>query len=246
MVGGRDYEKKGLNRVTVKQQPGSSMKPLVVYGPAIETGNWNPYSMLKDEQTDFNGYTPHNYNNKYLGEVSMFDAVKKSMNLPAVWLLNEIGLKTGKKFAENLGIEFDPLDNNLSIALGGLTRGATPLQMAQAYSSFANDGMMNKSHAILKITLDDKEITTYKAEKAKRVMSQNTAYNVTQLLKGSIEPGGTGSSAKMNRPVAGKTGSTQLVIKGYEKFTRDLWFVGYTPEWTAAIWMGFDKPDTKH
>jgi penicillin-binding protein 2A len=246
MVGGRDYEKKGLNRATIKQQPGSSMKPLVVYAPALEKGDWNPYSMLKDEQTDFNGYKPHNYNNKYLGEVTMFDAVKTSMNLPAVWLLDQIGLQTGKKFAANLGIDFDPADNNLAIALGGLTRGATPLQMAQAYSSFANNGAMNKAHAILKVTLDDKEIPTYQAEKAKQVMSEKTAYYTTQLLKGSIQPGGTGASARMNRPVAGKTGSTQLVIPGYEKFTRDLWFVGYTPEWTAAVWMGFDKPDKSH
>jgi penicillin-binding protein 2A len=246
MVGGRDYEKAGLNRVTIKQQPGSSMKPLVVYAPALEKGDWNPYSMLKDEQTDFNGYKPHNYNNRYLGQVTMFDAVKTSMNLPAVWLLNEIGLQTGKKFATNLGIDFDPADNNLAIALGGLTRGATPIQMAQAYSSFANNGAMNNAHAILKVTLDDKEIPTYQAEKAKQVMSPKTAYYTTQLLKGSIEPGGTGASARMNRPVAGKTGSTQLVIPGYEKFTRDLWFVGYTPEWTAAVWMGFDKPDKSH
>jgi penicillin-binding protein 2A len=246
MVGGRDYEKAGLNRVTIKQQPGSSMKPLVVYAPAIETGKYNPYSILKDEQTDFNGYKPRNYNNKYLGEVTMFDAVKTSMNLPAVWLLNEIGLKKGKDFAKNLGIDFDPADNNLAIALGGLTRGATPLQMAQAYSAFPNNGELNKAHAILKVTLNDKEIPTYQAEKAKQVMSPKTAYYTTQLLKGSIEPGGTGASARMNRPVAGKTGSTQLVIKGYEKFTRDLWFVGYTPEWTAAVWMGFDKPDKNH
>ncbi|MEX2461336.1 MAG: PBP1A family penicillin-binding protein [Paenibacillaceae bacterium] len=246
MVGGRDYEKQGLNRVTIKQQPGSSFKPLVTYAPAIETGNWNPYSMLKDEQTDFNGYTPHNYNNKYLGEVSMFDAVKKSINLPAVWLLNEIGLSTGKKFVKALDIPLEPEDNNLAIALGGLTRGATPISMAQAYGAFANDGAMFTAHSILKVTLDDKVIQTYKAEKPKQVMSKKTAWYTTQLLKGVIESGGTGTAAKLNRPVAGKTGSTQLTIKGYEKFVRDLWFVGYTPEWTAAVWMGFDKPDKNH
>lgn len=246
MVGGRDYEKQGLNRATIKQQPGSSFKPLVVYAPAIETGNWNPYSMLKDEQIDYNGYKPRNYNNKYLGEVSMFEAVKKSINQPAVWLLNEIGLSTGKKLIKSLDIPLEPEDNNLAIALGGLTKGATPISMAQAYGSFANDGAMYTAHSIIKITLNDKVIQTYKAQKPKQVMSKKTAWYITQLLKGVIEPGGTGTAAKMNRPVAGKTGSTQLTIKGYEKFTRDLWFVGYTPEWTAAVWMGFDKPDKKH
>ncbi|MDB5054776.1 MAG: penicillin-binding protein [Bacilli bacterium] len=246
MVGGRDYVDKGLNRVTVKQQPGSSFKPIVVYAPAIETGQWNPYSMLEDKEMNFNGYKPHNYDNNYPGQVSMFDAVKESINLPAVWLLDQIKLKTGMQFAKGLGIEFDPQDTNLAIALGGMTQGATPLQMAQAYSAFANNGAMNKAHAILKITNDNKEVTSYKAEKAKQVMSLKTAYYTTELLKGVIEPGGTGASAKMNRPVAGKTGSTQLTIKGLESKTRDLWFVGYTPEWTAAIWMGFDKPDKTH
>ena len=203
--------------------------------------------MLKDEQTDYNGYKPRNYNNKYLGEVSMFEAVKKSINQPAVWLLNEIGLNTGKKFIKSFGIPLEePEDNNLAIALGGLTKGATPISMAQAYGSFANNGAMYTAHSILKITLDDKVIQTYKTEKPTQVMSKKTAWYTTQLLEGVIEPGGTGTAAKMNRPVAGKTGSTQLTIKGYEKFTKDIWFVGYTPEWTAAVWMGFDKPDKKH
>jgi penicillin-binding protein 2A len=246
MVGGRDYEKQGLNRATIKQQPGSSFKPLAVYAPAIETGEYNPYSMLEDKQNDYNGYKPRNYNNKYLGEVSMFEAVKKSINQPAVWLLNQIQLSTSLKFIKSLGIPLEPEDRNLAIALGGLTKGATPISMAQAYGSFANNGAMYTAHSILKITLNDKVIQTYKAEKPKQVMSTKTAWYTTQLLKGVIEPGGTGTAAKMNRPVAGKTGSTQLTIKGFEQYTKDLWFVGYTPEWTAAVWMGFDKPDKKH
>jgi penicillin-binding protein 2A len=246
MVGGRDYEKQGLNRATIKQQPGSAFKPLAVYAPAIELGEYNPYSMLEDKQNDYNGYKPRNYNNKYLGEVSMFEAVKKSINQPAVWLLNQIKLSNSLNFIKSLDIPLEPEDENLAIALGGLTKGATPISMAQAYGSFANNGAMYTAHSILKITLNDKVIQTYKAEKPKQVMSKKTAWYTTLLLKGVIEPGGTGAAAKMNRPVAGKTGSTQLTIKGYEKFTRDLWFVGYTPEWTAAVWMGFDKPDKKH
>ncbi|WP_162463163.1 PBP1A family penicillin-binding protein [Paenibacillus psychroresistens] len=246
MVGGRDYEKQGLNRATLKQQPGSSFKPLAVYAPAIETGEYNPYSILEDKQNDYNGYKPRNYNNQYLGEVTMFDAVKKSMNQPAVWLLNEIKMARSLKFLKALDIPLEKNDENLAIALGGLTKGATPISMAQAYGSFANNGAMYTAHSILKITLNDEVIETFKADKPKQVMSKKTAWYTTLLLKGVIESGGTGTAAKMNRPVAGKTGSTQLTIKGYEKFTKDLWFVGYTPEWTAAVWMGFDKPDKNH
>jgi len=247
MIGGRDYVSKGLNRVVVPQQPGSSFKPIVVYGPALETGNWGPYSLLTDDKVNFNGYSPRDFNGEaYQGQVTMFQAVKQSINIPAVWLLNQIGIKTGIQFAENLGITLPSEDHNLAIALGGLTNGATPLQMAQAYGAFANDGMLNKSHAITKIVAPDGEVFQYKKVPAKRVMSEKTAYYMTLLLESVIGPGGTGKNAKMNRPVAGKTGSTQATIKGLTKYNRDLWFVGYTPEWTAAVWMGFDKSDARH
>lgn len=244
MVGGRDYVNKGLNRAVVPRQPGSSFKPIVVYAPAIETGDYNPYSKLKDEERDYNGYSPRNYDGVYRGEVDMFEAVRKSINAPAVWLLSEIKLNTGMSFAKKMEIPFDPKDTNLAIALGGMTKGVTPLQMAQAYTSFANNGYMNKAHAIREIVDGDGEKTVFKPSVTK-VMSPKTAYYMTELLRGVVD-GGTGTAAKMNRPVAGKTGTTQLDLKGLEKNNRDVWFVGYTPEWTAAVWMGFDKTDTKH
>ena len=107
-------------------------------------------------------------------------------------------------------------------------------------------GCINKTHAILRITdAHGKEIAAYKPEK-KQVIQPKTAYYMTLLLQGVVEPGGTGTKAKFNRPVAGKTGSTGLDIKGIEQYDRDVWFVGYTPEWTAAVWEGFDKVDSKH
>ncbi|MFB6363293.1 PBP1A family penicillin-binding protein [Paenibacillus elgii] len=247
MIGGRDYVTRGLNRAVAQpRQPGSSFKPLVAFAPAIETGKYNPYSRLPDVQKSYNGYSPRNYDGVYRGEVSMFDAVKKSMNLPAVDLLNQIGVKTGIDFVKKLGIELDDKnDRNLAIALGGLNKGVTTLQMARAYSAFPNNGNLPTAHAITKIVAGDGNVTPFKGE-TKSVMSAKTAWYMTQLMQGVVEPGGTGTAAKFNRPVAGKTGSTQLDIKGLEKYNRDLWFVGYTPEWTAAVWMGFDKTDSKH
>ncbi|CAG7649519.1 Biosynthetic peptidoglycan transglycosylase [Paenibacillus solanacearum] len=247
MIGGRDYAARGLNRaVQQPRQPGSSFKTLVAYAPALEMGKYTPYSMLPDEQKNYNGYNPRNYDGVYRGQVSMFEAVKKSINAPAVALLNEIGVSKGIDFVKKLGIELDKNDNNLAIALGGLTKGVTTLQMAQAYSAFPNNGVMNEAHAINKIENADGSLrTAYKGEK-KSVMSAKTAWYMTQLLQGVVESGGTGTAAKFERPVAGKTGSTQLDLKGLEKYNRDLWFVGYTPEWTAAVWMGFDKTDSKH
>ncbi|UQZ81677.1 Penicillin-binding protein 1F [Paenibacillus konkukensis] len=247
IIGGRDYVARGLDRATIPQQPGSSIKPIVVYAPAIESGKYTPYSMLQDKQVSYSGYSPRNYDGVYQGQVTMFDAVKRSINAPAIWLLNEITVKKGMDFAINMGIPLDPVkDRNLAIALGGLTNGATPLQMATAYAAFANNGYLNKAHAITKI-LDDKgqEVYTFKQER-KSVMSPKTAYYMTQLMEGVVGPGGTGASARFDRPLAGKTGSTQNVIKGLEKYNRDLWFTGYTPEWSAAVWIGFDKADAKH
>ncbi|WP_245855624.1 transglycosylase domain-containing protein [Paenibacillus rigui] len=247
IIGGRDYVERGLNRATIPQQPGSSFKPIIAYAPALETGNYTPYSMLQDKEMNYNGYTPRNYDGVYQGQVSMFDAVKKSINAPAIWLLNEIGLTKAMQFSENMGIPLDKTkDRNLAIALGGLTKGATPVQMAQAYGAFANNGVMNSTHAIIQIVNDKGEqVAAYKPEQ-KTVMSPKTAWYMTLLMQGVVEPGGTGAAARFDRPVAGKTGSTQNVIKGLEKYNRDLWFTGYTPEWSAAVWIGFDKPDAKH
>lgn len=247
MVGGRDYVQKGLNRAVVPRQPGSSFKPLAVYAPALETGKWHPYSTLRDVKQCFGNYCPSNLG-KYRGSVSLSEALKDSINLPAVWLLDQIGVKTGMTFVESLGIPLDKEDRNLSIALGGLTRGASPLQMAQAYSAFANDGKQYQAHSIREIK-DTKGVAVYSRadETPKQVMSRETAYYMTDMLQG-VVTSGTGKRAKMNRPVAGKTGTTQLGIKGLKDSSgnRDAWFVGYTPEWTAAVWMGFDRTDKEH
>lgn len=249
MIGGRDYKSRGFSRIYSKRQPGSSFKPIAAYGPALESGDYTPYSMMDDSQTSFgNGtYSPRNYDRVTHGQVTMLEAVKKSYNLAPVWLLDKMGVNAGINFAKNLGIQLNPQkDKNLAIALGGLTDGVSPLQMATAYSAFANQGSLNKTHAILRITdAQGKEIAAYKAEK-KQVIQPKTAYYMTLLLQGVVETGGTGTKAKFNRPVAGKTGSTGLDIKGIEQYDRDVWFVGYTPEWTAAVWEGFDKVDAKH
>ena len=252
MVGGRDYATKGWNRVTKPRQPGSSFKPIASYAPALETGKWFPWSTLRDDKICYdNGkYCPEDSNRtKYIGPVSMKQAVKESRNQPAVWLLNEIGVKAGIEFAARLGIELGPDDRNLAIALGGLTNGVTPLEMARAYAAFANGGFLPEPHAILEIRDDaGKTIYKYKEKEPERVMKAETSYYMTQLLLEVVKQGGTGTRAAIQgRQVAGKTGTTQLGIPGVKTSgNRDVWFVGYTPEYTAAVWMGYDRTDEKH
>lgn len=240
MAGGREYTAKGINFATIKRQPGSSFKPIVVYGPALESGDWTPNSKLKNKKTSFGDYAPRNYDNRYSDEVTMTEAARQSINVATVWLLNEIGIKKGMQFAEDLGMPLGSEDRNLAIALGGLTYGVTPIQMAAAYGAFPQLGEFHEAHAIIKILdSEDKEIYYYKPVR-KQVMSDSTAWYMTQMLQGVVQSG-TGKAARMNRPVAGKTGTTQVPIRGVDG-NRDAWFVGYTPEWSAAIWMGYDNP----
>ncbi len=246
MVGGRDYKTKTWNRAVKPRQPGSSFKPIIEYAPALELKGYNPYTMLKDEKVSYGSYSPNNYDNIYLGNISMMKAIEKSANAPAVALLNEIGVRKAMTFAEKFGITFDKKDENLAIALGGMTVGTSPLQLASAYTTFANNGQLNPTYSIVKILdKDGKEKYKYKPDKPKQVMSAKNAYYMTLMLKNAVDVG-TGTNARMNRPVAGKTGSTQLDLEGLKQYYRDVWFAGYTPEWTAAIWMGFDTTDSKH
>jgi len=243
IAGGRDYSSRGWNRVDKMRQPGSAIKPIVAYGPALESGKYFPWSTLKNDQKCFSNYCPSDRWGAV--PVSMTQAMKDSRNLAAVWMLNEVGVKQGAEFAEKLGLTLEPDDRNLAMALGGLTRGASPLQMATAYSIMANGGKSVDPHAITKIT--GKKNWEYKAPPSKQLMSPQTAWYLTEMMQAVVEKGGTGARAAIDRPVAGKTGTTQAGIPGYKgNGIKDAWFVGYTPEWTAAVWMGYDKTDVNH
>lgn len=247
MYGGRQYTVRSTNRATEKHQPGSAFKPIVSFAPALESGNWNPYSMLVDEKMSFGSYSPSNYDFKYEGEVTMIDAVTVSKNIPAVWLLNEIGIDEGLQFAKDVGIEMAAEDRNLAIALGGLTYGASPLEMAEAYTPFANQGNWTEGFALVKVENASGNALYEHQTVTREVMSAQNAYYMTEMLE-SVVQSGTGRAARMDRGVAGKTGTTQVGLDSVKdpSANRDAWFVGYTTEWTAAIWMGFPRTDENH
>lgn len=244
LAGGRDYEMRGWNRVDKLRQPGSAIKPIVAYGPALESGKYFPWSTLTNDKECFSNYCPSDAWGAV--PVTMTQAIKESRNLAAVWMLNEVGIKNAAAFAEKLGIQLEDEDRNLAMALGGLTKGASPLQMATAYSVMANDGKSVDPHTITRIT--GKEYNyEYKAPASKQLMSPETAWYLTDMMQSVVSKGGTGARAAIDRPVAGKTGTTQHGIPGYKgDGIKDAWFVGYTAEWTAAVWMGYDKTDKDH
>ena len=135
-----------------KKQPGSTIKPILVYAPAIENKNISPASKILDEKININGYSPENADKKYHGYVSVRDALKNSYNIPAVKILNETGIEKSQNFAKKLGIEFNENDNHLAIALGGFTDGITLKSICDAYTAFANNGKYSPSSYITKIT----------------------------------------------------------------------------------------------
>lgn len=246
LVGGRgEHTLLGHNRaIHPVGEPGSTMKPIIPYAAAIEAG-WENTDMLKDEKLSFGEYAPNNYNNQYLGEVPMYEAVMHSINLPAVWLYNEIGIDRGKKMAEQFGIPKNVLDGGLALALGGTSRPVSPKVMAEAYSVFANGGKKEEAHTIIEIKTQSDEPFVQWESKKETVISEQTANQVTAMLLGVVDYG-TGKAAKIDGvEIAGKTGSTQLGIEGLSG-TKDQWFVGYTPHLVGAIWVGYDQSDRNH
>lgn len=241
MLGGRHNKPGELNRAVQRRQPGSVFKPIIVYGPALQTGDYSPQSLLADKKQAYGSYAPSNLSGSYAGQVTMTQAVQRSINAPAVWLLSRIGLDYAMRFSARLGIELSPQDANLAIGLGGLRDGVTPLQIAQAYNVFANDGRYNDAHAIRYIQ-DRSGRVVYAYKPANReAMSAHAAGEMTALLTGVVE-NGTGRNARLGKPVAGKTGTTQTGFAGAPaQASRDIWFAGYTDRVTAAIWIGFDR-----
>ena len=238
MVGGRSYTGGiSFNRATdIRRQPGSVIKPVIAYAPAFEYLNYTAADMILDEETTFADYTPSNYGNKYYGWVTVREAVTKSLNVPAVKTLSEVGVGRAKDFAKRCGIEFDDKDDSLALALGGFTYGVSPLQIAGAYSCFASGGIYNTPTLIKKIT-DRNGLTVYEyRQDNRRVMSEANAYILTSMLK-SVVTEGTGHRLNtLDIPIAGKTGTV-----GLANGNRDAWMAGYTPEYTAVVWQGYDS-----
>lgn len=243
-----EYVARGFNRASqLRRSPGSTIKPLSVFAPAMEEG-FSPEDELEDEEMDFGDeeYTPTNNDNEFVGELTVREALVTSRNVPAVALLDEIGVEKGYEFLKQakLPVE-DEEKHNLSIALGGLTNGASPLEMAQAYTVFPNEGNMTEAFAITKITDRNGDVIVERETNEVEMMEPVNAYAVTDMLIDAVEEG-TGFRAKIDGwEVAGKTGTAQLPdTEAFEDVdgVHDAWFVGYTPELVASVWIGYDNP----
>ncbi len=224
----------GGKTIKDNHQPGSAIKPILVYAPAIENGTISPATKINDEEINISGYSPENADKQYHGFVSVREALKNSYNIPAVKLLNEIGISYAQNFAKKLGIEFSSKDNNLAIALGGFTDGINLNCLCDCYVCFANNGNYKKSQFISKITADGKTVYIDNRQ-GKQVMKDSTAYLITDMLKDTCESGTARRLKDLEFEVAAKTGTV-----GAAKGTKntDAYNVSYTSKHTVLSYFG--------
>lgn len=228
MVGGKDFSKNQFNRVTQAQrQPGSTFKGFV-YTAAIATGK-SPYDVYQDAPFVVAGYEPKNFGQQYHGWINMRDALADSVNVVAVKVLIDVGFKPTIKLAQLMGIK-SPLQSTYSLALGGSE--VNLLELTSAYGTLATQGVHTEVHGIRRI-LDRRGKVLWDADyKPKRVLDKGSAAISTWMLQNVVEAG-TGVAAHLDRPVAGKTGTSDK--------SRDLWFIGYIPQLVAGVWLGNDS-----
>ena len=236
MIGGTDFDNSQFNRaVQGARQPGSAFKPLI-YAAAMDR-NFTPATIIVDEPISFQDnnsvWMPHNYEDKFFGPTTLREALTFSRNVVTVKLATRIGVKPLVKYIKGLGIS-SPLPPNLSIALGSSE--VTLLELVSVYSAFANLGERAEPRFITKITDSQGNVIDEAAPRLEQVVSPETAYLMTSLMQSVIDHGTGRRAREIGRPAAGKTGTTNDM--------NDAWFIGYTPQLLAGLWVGFDEKRT--
>jgi penicillin-binding protein 1A len=236
LVGGVDYESSQFNRaVQSRRQPGSAFKPFVYYA-ALASGNYSPSTIINDAPISYSIpggiYQPQNYGGKgdFAGMMSLATALKQSRNIPVIKLGQSVGLEKVIEICRTLGIK-SPMQPVISLPLGSI--GVTPLEMAGAFATFANSGWYSDSTVILQVTDSKGNILLDNTPQPQQILDPWATTNLTAMMQGVLQPGGTGTSANIGRPAAGKTGTTSS--------ERDVWFVGYVPQLATAVWVGNDN-----
>ncbi len=218
-----------------QRQPGSCIKPVLVFGPALNEDIIYPCTQILDEETNIAGFAPKNVGNTFHGYVSARESLAKSINIPAVKILSYVGINKAKQYGEDMGIKFDENDVGYCLALGGMTYGVNVLDMAGAYSTFACYGKYSSPKFVSFITDKNGKIVYTNKPQEKQVLREDSAYLLTDMLKTSIATGTAKKLQELNMPIASKTGT---VGKSGSKQNLDAWNVSYTPKLTCAVWLG--------
>lgn len=225
------------------RQPGSTIKPILVYAPALEKGLVSPDTLILDEEINYGGYSPKNVGGKYYGYVSVEESICDSLNVPAVKTLDYVGIENAKQFAKKAGIKFDENDNGLALALGGFTNGVTLKELTNSFLPFVNDGNFSKANFVRKIVdINGKTLYEHKP-KEEKIMGEDTAYLMTNMLKEACKTGTSMKLKNLDFDVAGKTGT--VAITGTNNNT-DAYSVAYTTKHTMGVWIGNYSNATKY
>ena len=225
------------------RSPGSTIKPLVVYSPAVAEG-WSTNKELDNSTTQYGSYEVNNYAGiQSSPTVPMYQDLAESLNLPAVATANELGLNTVFEYGKKFGLNMDKVDKSLAVALGaGVT--TNPMQMAQAYGTFANGGVMNDAHLITKIENASGQVVKSHSQKSTRVLSGSTTDKMTNMMLGTFSNGTGVNAAPYGYTMAGKTGTTETSFN--KDLSGDQWVIGYTPDVVISQWLGFPTTDEGH
>ena len=211
-----------------KRSPGSVIKPLIVYAPAIEAG-WSIDKTVDDSPADYNGWKPTDFDNQWRGQIPMYTALANSYNIPAINTYQAIGPKVGNALGREFGLDLSSKNDVLPTALGAGVE-TNPWQIAQAYQVFANGGVMNDAHLITKIENAAGQVVKTAKVTKKRVISKDTADKMTQMMLGTYTNGSAWKASPKSYTLAGKTGTNE---------DQDQWVVGYTPDVVMALWVGY-------
>ncbi|MDR0846125.1 MAG: PBP1A family penicillin-binding protein [Lactobacillales bacterium] len=241
IVGGRgEHVYRGFNYATqLVRSPGSTIKPIVDYTPALLSGNFEINSMLENKEQSY--YDAKNFEKTNDQDIPMYQALARSLNLPAVYTMHEVGVKKAVEEGKIFGLPLTDQDENYSTGLGGLSKGVSPLEMARAYAAFANGGKLVDVYIIRKIEdANGKKIYTKKETAPQRIIDEKTADKITSMLLG-VMSNGTGVKGRVQGyQIAGKTGTTET--NWDPTLTNDQWLVGYTKDVVVANWIGYEKP----
>ena len=217
------------------RQPGSTLKPLVCYAPALECGAIYPSTVIDDKKKSFSGYSPDNYKNEYHGKISVRECLKQSLNIPAVEVMNMVGVERACSYLPQLGIELEEIDYNFSTALGGMTYGTNITDIAAAYSTFARGGLYKNRSFVRQVKTVNGDIVFTSPDSTKRVFNEDTAYLITDMLVDTAISGSAKKLSGLKFPIASKTGT---VSSPDPKFNTDVYNVSYTSSETAVFWQG--------
>lgn len=237
IVGGRGTEDQFNRAYLSARQPGSAIKPLLDYGPALDTGEYFPSKIVNDHKWEGG---PSNSSNSYRGNVTVREALNRSLNTVAWQILQEVGVRQGVEYLGKMEFQkISYIDSTVeAVSIGGFTTGLRVVDMAKGYSTLANNGTYSDKTCIRAIDFQDNgDLLKFKKDRTEQVYQADTAYMITDMLKGTInESYGTGHGLALSTgmPVAGKTGTTNS--------SKDTWFCGYSPYYSVAVWVGYDTP----